>query len=177
MLGSAALLAQSGDADVGEVAAFASGAFGIGSHPAVGGSTGTAFSRYAMALIETSFVPLGSRTVRVLPAGSVAQGSHLYDFNLSMHIRVPVRDRWAPYAILGVGALWNPYTRSTIGPQGIAVVSHNADVDFAFHTGAGLRYYIGESWGIRPEAKVVVSRQTYTQLSVGFFFIVRTGWP
>lgn len=177
MLASAALVAQSGDGDVGEVAVFAGGAFGIGSHPVVGGSAGTAFSRYGMALIETSFLPLGSQTVRVFPNAPAAQSSHLYHFNGSIHIRVPVRERWAPYGILGAGAIWNTYRRSVIGPRGIAVVSHYGDFDFAFHTGGGVRYYIGENWGIRPEVKVIVSRQTYTQFSIGFFAVLPTDWP
>jgi hypothetical protein len=177
MLAPAALFGQAGDTDVGEAAAFFGGAIGIGSHPVVGGSVGTAFSRYGMAVIETSFVPMGSHTVRVSPDGSAAQGSHLYDFNLGVHIRVPVRGRWAPYAILGGGLLWDTYTRTRIGPQGVAVVTHYGDCNFGFHTGGGLRYYVRESWGIRPEVKVVVSSQTYTQLSVGFFYVLPTNWP
>lgn len=176
-LASAALLAQSGEGDVGEVAAFAGGSFGIGSHPVVGASAGTAFSRYGMVLIETSFVPLGSQTVRVVPGAPAAESSHLYHFSLSTHIRVPVRERWAPYGILGVGAIWNTYRRSVVNSQGVAVVSHYGDFDFAFHTGGGVRYYIGENWGIRPEVKLIVSRQTYTQFSVGFFATLPTSWP
>ncbi|MCX6630180.1 MAG: hypothetical protein NTW28_21390, partial [Candidatus Solibacter sp.] len=60
---------------------------------------------------------------------------------------------------------------------GIAVVSHYSDFDFGFHTGAGLRYYVRENWGIRPELKVIVSKQTYTRLSVGIFYVLPAGWP
>jgi len=150
---------------------------GIGSHPAVGGSAGLAFSRLAMLLLETSFSPLGNTSVRPAPPGAVLDASRLYDFNLGLHIRIPVRDRWAPYAILGGGALWNTFDQTVTGPGAGPVVSHHSNFDFGFHTGAGLRYYIRDNWGIRPEVKVVVSKQTYTRLSIGIFYVIPQSWP
>ncbi len=166
------LPAQSGESDVGEVAAFGGGIAGIGTHPAVGGSTGLAFSRYSIALIETSFSPLGKNSMHTMPAGTLVDASRLYDFNLSVHIRVPVRDRYAPYAILGGGLLWNTFDRSTVGPQGSVAVTSYSNVDFGFETGGGLRYYIRDNWGVRPELKVIVSKQTYTRFSVGIFYVL-----
>ena len=171
------LLGQSSETGVGEVAAFGGGTFGIGSHALVGGSTGRSFSKYAIGLIETAFSPLGSSTVRPAPAGGPIDTSRLYDFNLGVHIRVPVKDRWAPYAILGGGLLWNTFDQTVAGPQGTASIKHYDNFDFGFQTGAGLRYYIRDNWGIRPELKVVVSKQTYTRFSVGIFYVLPDAWP
>lgn len=171
------LWGQSAETGVGEVAAFGGGTFGLGSHPAVGGSTGRAFSRYALGVIETAFSPLGSSSVRPAPAGGPIDTSRLYDFNLALHIRVPVRERWAPYAILGGGLLWNTFDQKASGPQGTASIRHYDNFDFGFHTGAGMRYYIRDNWGVRPEFRVIVSKQTFTRFSVGIFYILPDTWP
>jgi opacity protein-like surface antigen len=172
----ASLRGQSAESGVGEVAAFGGGVFGIGAHPVVGGTAGLAFSRYAIGYAETAFSPLGSSTVRPAPPGGPIDTSRLYDLSLGVHIRVPVRERWAPYAILGGGVLWNAFNQSVAVPQSTAVVRHNTNFDFAFHTGGGVRYYIRENWGIRPEFEVVVSKQTYTRFSVGIFYVLPDPW-
>jgi opacity protein-like surface antigen len=170
------LPAQSGESEVGEVAAFGGGIAGLGAHPAVGGSTGLAFSRYAVGLIETSYSPLGSDALRKIPAGTLVDTSRLYDFNFSFHIRVPVRERWAPYAILGGGFLWNTFNQSVTGTPG-NVASSTSTWNFGFHTGGGLRYYIRDNWGICFELRVIVSSQTYTRFSVGIFYVLPENWP
>jgi hypothetical protein len=169
----AAPAAQSSDADAGEVAVFGGGSFGLGAHPVVGGSTGVGFARNAMALFEVAFTPMGQATLRRPPAGVAQQDSRLFDFNLSFHIRVPVRERWAPYAILGGGLLWNPYYYVS-GAQGLL---SSGEVNFGFHTGGGLRYYIRPDLGIRPECKVIVSTRTHTRFTVGVFYNLPTDWP
>jgi hypothetical protein len=169
----AILCAQSGETDTGEVAAFGGGSFGLGTHPVVGGSTGLAFSRYGMGLIEVAFTPMGNDTVRDR-TGQSPQNSRLFDFNASFHIRIPVRERWAPYGILGGGLLMNQF-KAISGPQGLLVAAD--DFSFGFHTGGGLRYYIRQDWGIRPEFKVIISDRTYTRFTVGIFYNLPAGWP
>jgi hypothetical protein len=167
------LRAQAGDSEVGEVSAYAGGHFGPGTHPTVGGSSGMAFAKYALGLIEVGFTPLGNDTLRHR-TGVPVESSHLYDFNTSVHIRIPIRERWAPYGIVGGGLLFNSF-RAISGPEGpkVAFEEFNA----AFHTGAGLRYYVRRDWGIRPEFKVVVSNRTYTRFTVGIFYVLPGGSP
>ena len=167
---------QSAETDVGEVAISGGGIAGLGTHPAAAGSTGLALGRYGMLLIETGYSPLGTRTLRPMPSAPSIDASHLYDFDLAVHIRVPVRDRWAPYGILGGGLLWNTFTQNAAGPQGQLIRSSSSTLDFGFETGGGLRYYIRDNWGIRPELKVVVSRQTYTRFSIGVFYVFSEPW-
>ncbi len=170
----AAVLAQPDASDRGEVVVFGGGSFGNGTHPVVGGSTGVAFSRYAMGLVEAAFMPLGSDTLRRQSNIASPQGSQLFDFNLSFHVRIPVGERWAPYGILGGGLLFNKF-RAITGPQN-ALIGID-DFKFGFHTGVGARYYIREDWGVRPEFKVIVGPRTFTRISIGFFYNLPPDWP
>jgi hypothetical protein len=167
------LFAQPGQEEMGEVALFGGGTFGLGSHAAVGGSSGLAFSRYGMALIEASFMPLGKNTLRPQPQG-IQENSQLFDFNASFHVRIPVKNRWEPYGILGGGLLFNSF-RSIVGQEHGAVAIDN--FAFGFHTGGGFRYYIRETWGIRPEFRVTISNRNFTRLTVGIFYNLPPGWP
>jgi hypothetical protein len=72
---------QSYESDVGEFAGYAGASFGIGAHPVVGASSGLAFARYGMGLIDISYSPLGQTTLRARPGTRIVQNSGLYDFN------------------------------------------------------------------------------------------------
>jgi hypothetical protein len=161
----------------GEVTAFGGGTFGLGgAHAAVGASSGTALSRWAIAVVEAAFSPLGDETLR-RRTGPPAEGSRLFDFNFSFHVQAPVRRRWAPYGIVGGGVLFDAFRAVPIPaspdeqgqPQTSVAVAVN-EFNFGFHTGGGVRYYIGDDWGIRPEFKVIVSNRTYTRFTIGFFY-------
>ena len=92
---SSGLLAQPGAIDPGEFTAYTGVAFGqIATHATVGGSSGISFSRYGSVLVENSYVPLGNETLRIYPGTTTAR-SALYDFNFAVHIRIPVKKRWA----------------------------------------------------------------------------------
>ena len=184
VLGSQAILhAQSGDVGTGEVSAFGGGVFGLGTHPAVGGSSGISFSKYGIGLIEVAFSPIGENTLRHR-TGPSPESSRLFDFNGSFHIRIPVRRRWAPYGIVGGGLLFDSFrvipTRPPENESGMPAppspVIAVDELNFGFHTGAGVRYYIREDWGIRPEFKVIISNRTYTRFTIGIFVNVSSDW-
>jgi hypothetical protein len=168
--------AQAGDVDVGEFSGFGGGFFGAGAHGTVGGSAGIAFSRYAMAFIDTTYMPLGQNTIQPWPAKSTVSQSHLYDFAVDFHFRVPVKERWAPYAIMGAPLLLNSLRQDTVDARGNPVTYNYKQLNGGFHTGAGLRYYVGNNWGIRPEVKVIVSRQTYVLFTIGVFWVTPASW-
>jgi hypothetical protein len=178
------LRAQSSETEVGEMAAFGGLTLGLGTTGAVGASSGTAFSKYALGLIEVAFSPVGNTTLRHR-IGPPVENSRLFDFNGSFHIRIPVRKRWAPYGIVGGGILFDsfraiptrpPENGDTTTPAPPPVVFAVDEFNFGFHTGGGLRYYIREDWGIRPEFKVVISNRTYTRFTIGIFVNVSSDW-
>jgi opacity protein-like surface antigen len=80
-----------------------------------------------------------------------------------------VRDRWAPYIVLGAGLLHSTSERASATPAGNAVVK-SSDNSFAFHIGGGLRYHITNNWGLRPEWKYYASDRNFSKLAIGVFY-------
>jgi hypothetical protein len=172
-----AVFAQAGESESGEISGLGGVSFGAGTHAAVTGSTGIKFSRYGMALFDVSYLPLGNHTIQGWPASSTVSHSYLLDFGLDFHVRIPVKERWEPYGIVGAGCLWNLVRQNGITPAGAPTTYHFDQLNGAFHTGGGLRYFIRQNWGVRSEVKVVVSKQIYTEIMTGFFFVVPAEWP
>jgi opacity protein-like surface antigen len=162
------LFAQSAETDVGEIAGYAGGVAGIGSHPAGGVTFTTALSRYTLFGAELGFASLGSEGFHS-PAGSVFSRSRLYDFNGHVNVRIPFRSHWAPYIVLGAGLLHSTAERAVSTASGSSI-EKTSDNDFAFHIGAGLRYYVTDKWGIRPEWKYYASDRNFSKLAVGVFY-------
>jgi len=174
---SSGLLAQPGAIDAGEFAAYTGAAFGqIATHAIVGGSSGISFSRYGSVHVETSYVPLGGETLRIYPGITTAR-SALYDFNFAVHIRIPVKERWAPYAILGTALLYNPYSIVTVPSNPPVYLSGQSDTKFGFETGGGLRYYVRRDWGVQGEYRYTISSQNFSRMLVGVFYQFDGTWP
>ena len=173
-LAPAALYGQSDETDVGEVAVHGGGLFGAGTHGSIGASAGLAFARRGMIHLDSTYNWMTNDILWNRPGVQSPRNSRLFEFMAVSHIRVPVTSRIAPYAILGGGLLYNSF-RAATGPQGI--VTDFQDFKFGAQTGAGLRYYMGQNWGIRPEFKVTISSQTYTRFSIGVFYVVPNTWP
>lgn len=68
--------------------------------------------------------------------------------------------------------LWDGVKQNSTGPYGNAIFKNFNQFNGALETGGGVRYYIRENWGIRPEAKVIVSKTTYTRVSMGIFYVL-----
>src|SRR5581483_6477378 len=98
-------------------------------------------------------------------------------FGADVHIRIPIKEHWAPYAILGTGGLWNTVRQHTVDSNGFTILKAYDQFNGALHTGGGVRYYVGQNWGIRPEVKVIVSKQVYTLFTVGIFYVTPPDWP
>jgi hypothetical protein len=169
--------AQSGETETGELAGYVGGAFGGGSHGTAGASAGATLSRYFLVMLDTSYMPMGKHTLQNWPAPSEVDQSHLYTFGLDFHVRIPVKERWAPYAIAGFPLLWNSFHQTTTNALGQPVSVHYNQLNGGFETGGGLRYYIGKNWGVRPEFKVILTKQTYTRFTFGIFYTVPIDWP
>jgi opacity protein-like surface antigen len=169
--GSCCLRAQWGATDAGEVSAYGGIAFGAtGARPTVGGSSGISASRYAIALIETSYIPLGHRTLAYHP-GLFASSSGLFDFSFAVNVRVPVKQRWEPYGILAPALLYNLYRAQVVQANG-TVVSRSglSDWKFGFETGGGFRYYVRETWGVRGEYRYTISTRNFSRVQAGIFY-------
>ena len=172
----ACAMAQPGDPEAGEISVYGGTSLGVGNHPNVGSNFGRAFSRYCIALIDMNYTPMGTRTLHNYP-GVVINRSRLYDFNFSMHIRVPVNKRWEPFAILGGGFLYNTFQRQILQPNNVATLSGSSYGTFGFQTGAGARYYAAEDWGIRGEYRYTFSNHNFSRILVGAFYEFNGDFP
>ena len=165
------LYCQSNRTQAGEIGVYTGTSFGgLGGHPAVGGYFGGAFSRYAIALIDACYLPIGNRTMERVTPGTLTSGSGLYDFNFTVHVRVPFDRKWAPYGIAGTALLYNRYIAESVSPDGSVNQSTHTNTKFGFETGAGVRYYLTNNVGIRGEFRQTVSTHNFSRLLVGVLY-------
>jgi hypothetical protein len=142
-----------------EVAGFAGGVFGIGSHPAFGGGASVAVSDRLLVTGEFTYIPAGE-SVNV-GGSSFSIGGRGLDFNGGVQYVFAERTSAQPFVSGGVG-----FIHGSVEAAGISV----SDSAFGFHVGGGLRYWLGEHWGVRPELKIFFSDDTYARASVGLFY-------
>jgi len=177
-VGSSNLRAQLGEPpdSVGEVSAYSGVAFGqFGTHPVVGGTTGLTMYKYALAMIDTNFMPLNTNTLLYYP--QTTKQSLFFDFNFAVHVQVPVNHHWAPYALFGAGIFYNTYRIQTLRQPGVVVFVGQDDVRFGFQTGGGVRYRVNESWGIKGEYRYAVSNRDFNRVLGGVFYQFSGTWP
>ena len=170
-----------------EIGPFIGASHGLDSWRVMGGGNVTyAINKYVLPYVEYSYFP-------GIPKQSSAGDSTfrytvpISDIHGGVHIRLPFfREKpLVPYGVFGVGGLLtgtfdgtktfpdpvNPSARIT---QSVTAPSTSA---FAVNGGGGLRYYLGQRYGIRVEAKVYKGfgnlNQTFTKVEFGFFFQLR----
>jgi hypothetical protein len=158
------LTAQS--SGTGEVYAY--GGVRDGSHGTAGAGAGVLFAKYGAYFIDIGYTSLGTGAVR--DDTPRLRQSRLYDFALLGHVRIPVTRRVEPYGIVGAGVFYNTFQVPAQAPNSPGSWIGRSTTNFAFHTGAGMRYYIHQDWGIRPELKISISGQTYIGFTIGFFY-------
>jgi opacity protein-like surface antigen len=155
----------------GELSGYSGVSANGGAHPFVGASAGLDYGQYALGLFDFAYTHLDNDTLRYLHGVNV-KGSQLYDVNYSVHFRYTINHRWEPYALTGPSVIWNHYSYGVSTPSGGTVYPTKDDVNFGWHAGGGVRYFVNDSWGVRPEVKVVITGRTYVVFSLGFFFKV-----
>jgi hypothetical protein len=164
--------------DRSELGAYFGGGTGAGTnHVWVGGTTGVSPSKYFMAILDTSFMPLGSNTLRKGLVGT--SNSRLYDFNFGGHILIPVHHHHAitPYGVLACGVLYNTYRIAAVRPDGFAYLAGRSDAKFGFETGGGMRYMVTEGFGVRGEYRFTASTQNFHRVLFGVFYQFDGMWP
>ena len=167
VLAAGPLFAEEDGNDTGEFSAFTGMAFGgTDAHSTVGGSAAIWLSRYTMALLEASVIPLYGATL--IPQGPVKiRGSDLFDFNFVLQARVGV-ERWEPYGVLGT-VLMNSYRAEIPGLSAAVAYQGNRHSKFGLEGEAGVRYYVAERWGIRVEYRYTSSAIDFNRILGGVF--------
>jgi hypothetical protein len=149
-----------------------------------GGNITYAVTKRILPYVEYSYFPPLLRT-QLAPNGYQASTRvPVNDIHSGVHIRFPIRESpIVPYAVVGFGALLYPQrniTFSTVSsgqlPPPYPVPQQSA-ANFAANFGGGVRYYMGQRWGVRLEAKLYKPTGLYTtvfgKVEVGLFYQFR----
>ena len=151
--------AQGFEKGQGEVAGFAGGVFGIGSNLAYGGGVAAAPSERLLVGGELTYIP-GGKSIGT-PSGSLDIDARAIDVNGGVQYLFSPRTAAQPFVSAGAGII-----HGSVEVPGFTA----SDSAFALHVGGGVRYWVGDRWGLRPEIKLFLSDTNYVRASVGVFF-------
>jgi opacity protein-like surface antigen len=143
---------------------------GIGTHGAFGGSVGGALNERVLVYGEFLYIPLGSSTVNVL---GVNRSVSARAFNLDGGLQYQFRKygSMVPYAGVGLGLLHSVADiSSSFSLQGLNFSTGGSSTDFYVNLGGGVRYYVTERWGVRPEFTIFAGPNTFVRIGAGVFY-------
>ncbi len=140
---------------------------GIGSHGSFGGSIGAPISDNLILLGDLSYIPMGGASVTVQNATS-SSSAKAFNFNGTVQYQFKPAHATVPYAGVGLGFLHSSFNTSISGPA--SLIANGSSTDMYFNAGGGLRYYVKERWGFRPEFMVFAGSNTYVRFGAGIFY-------
>ena len=164
-----------------EIGPFIGASHGLDSTRVMGGANVTyAVSKYILPYFEYSYFP-------GIPKQTTNQGVitnysiPISDIHAGVHVRIPVfrESRFVPYGVFGMGGLVtrDSIAASTLTNGTVVPVPAPGTNAFAVNGGGGLRYYLGQRYGMRVEAKVYKGfgdlNETFSKVEFGFFFQLR----
>lgn len=183
LLGSAAFAqnASAVRANSFEVGGFVGASHGLDRYQVMGGGNVTyAVNKYILPYTEFTYFP-GIRQQIEKTKGYSQR--NLTDFHGGVHVRMPIfrESKIVPYGAFGVGLL------HSAAPTGVKVNSDGIKSDLtgipssnslAVNGGGGLRFYLGQRFGLRTEAKLYHSTigkvgVNFYKVEFGFFFQIR----
>jgi hypothetical protein len=140
-----------------------------GSHGSFGGSIGAPVTDRLILSGDLSYIPMGGGSVTAL--GSTTRSSaKAFNFNGNLQYQFnPFRGGTVPYAGAGLGFLHSSFDASS-NVVGSGFNISGSSTDLYFNVGGGLRYYVKERWGFRPEFMVFAGSNTYVRFAGGFFY-------
>ena len=142
---------------------------GIGSHGSFGGSIGTPITDHVILSGDLSYIPLGGGSVSINGATS-SSSAKAFNFNGNLQYQFKPAHAVVPYAGAGLGFLHSSFNSSSNLPGTAAFTAQGGTTDLYFNMGGGLRYFVNERWGFRPELMVFAGSNTYVRLAGGVFY-------
>ena len=143
---------------------------GIGTHGSFGGGVAVPLRPRVLGYGEFSYIPLGGASSSVPSLGLQSGGSaRAYNFNFGGQYEFPKSDDMTPYAGVGLGVLHASSSYSS-SFGGMTVTGSGSSSNLYFNVGGGLRYYVNERWGLRPELMIFAGSNTYVRFGGGFFY-------
>ena len=140
---------------------------GIGTHGAFGGSIGAGLSDNVLAYGEFLYIPLGSTTL-----GSNTLSARSYNFDGGLQYQFRKYGAMVPYGNVGLGLLRSTasLSSSSFSFQGFNFNTGGTANDFYANLGGGIRYYVTDNWGFRPEFTIFAGASTFVRIGAGVFY-------
>ena len=164
----AASLASYGQGNF-EVAGHGGVVGGIGSHGIVGGSIGAPVADKLVLQGELSLIPMGSSSVTVNGTTNSSSAKAI-DFNGTMQYEFTPTRGVVPYAGAGLGFLRSNFETSIISSGVTTFKVSGSATDAYFNFGGGLRYYVNNRWGFKPEFQFFAGSNTFVRFTGGIFY-------
>jgi hypothetical protein len=143
---------------------------GIGTHVALGGSAGVALKERVLAFGEFLYIPLGSSTVTILGTNR-SVSAHAFNLDGGLQYQFRKYGSMVPYAGVGLGVLHSAASISnTFSFQGLNFSTGGSSNDFYVNLGGGVRYYVTEQWGFRPEFTIFAGPNSFVRIGAGVFY-------
>ena len=143
---------------------------GIGTHGAFGGSGGVALNERVFAFGEFLYIPLGSSTVTIL-GDNRSVSAHALNLDGGLQYQFRKYGSMVPYAGVGLGLLHSSASISnSFSFQGLNFSTGGSSNDFYANLGGGVRYYVTEQWGVRPEFTIFAGPNSFVRVGVGVFY-------
>jgi len=143
---------------------------GIGTHGAFGGSVGAALNEHVLVFGEFLYIPLGSSTVSVLGVNRNVS-ARAFNFDGGLQYQFRKYGSMVPYAGVGLGLLHSAASISnSFSFQGLNFSTGGSSNDFYANLGGGVRYYVTEQWGVRPEFTIFAGSNTFVRIGAGVFY-------
>jgi len=141
---------------------------GIGSHGSFGGSLGVPVSKSFIVSGDLSYIPMGGGSVTAGGATTSA-GARAFNFNGNLQYQFKQAHDLVPYGGAGLGFLHSSFdTAGSILGSSFSV--SGSSTDLYFNVGGGLRYFVNERWGFRPELMVFAGPNAYVRIAGGIFY-------
>jgi hypothetical protein len=142
---------------------------GIGSHGSFGGSIGAPITDRLILAGDVSYIPMGGASVTIAGA-TTSSSSKAFNFNGNLQYQFNAVRAVVPYAGAGLGFVRSSFNSSStgFGPGSFSV--SGSSTDLYFNVGGGIRHYVRERWGFKPEFMVFAGSNTYVRFAGGIFY-------
>lgn len=141
---------------------------GIGTHGSFGAGISTPLAERVLGYGEFSYIPLGGST-STIPGLQTGAGARAYNFNVGGQYQFSPSGSMTPYAGFGLGMLRTSSSYSS-SFGGTTVSGGTSSNDLYFNLGGGVRYFVNEGWGLRPELMIFAGSNTHIRLGAGVFY-------
>ena len=143
---------------------------GIGTHTVIGVGGGKAIRNNISLNGEFSYIPLRSNSTNTLGV-QTSDSAKALTFDFGVQYQFKQIGKFDPYGGISIGWMHSSASSSVTGISGLNLQGGASANDAFVKFGGGGRYYVGESWGFKPELMVFAGSNTFARISGGIFYM------